>query len=462
MNLAGFRQFHENPALVAFVQTGTGRWAVWVSACALLSWLQVSYLVMAALGLVMVLPQQRRLLLALAAVGVLAERFLEEPGMQWPMLVGGVAAGVIGLFMAYLLVLRFAKWPAVTRQFPVITVHLAIWLGLALSTVPWLGALALLPFLAWRLSYMVKLASQGKAADSRFRDHLFYLLPVWGGTQTPYGKGLDFLSRHEALTTEAFGRAQLAGIKLLVLALLWFFLLDLMEVLVFGGRVDYLSAWPAPWSMSLSHMSEVLRTGHHPAWYQGWATVYLELIRATLALAAVGHVIVGCLRLLGFNVFRNTYKPLLSESILEFWNRYYYYFKELLVDFFFYPTYLGLRSLGPKTRMFAAVFAAAFLGNMYHHVLAKPQTVLHLDPAEFLAAWGPRLVYCALLALGIWISMLRQQKLRLEGKSVTAATRLRRIAGVWTFYGLIHIWNAGPENVRVDDCLAFFLSLFTF
>jgi len=25
-------------------------------------------------------------------------------------------------------------------------------------------------------------------------------------------------------------------------------------------------------------------------------------------------------------MFRNTYKPLLAESIVEFWNRYYYYF----------------------------------------------------------------------------------------------------------------------------------------
>ncbi|MEF8725082.1 hypothetical protein [Candidatus Accumulibacter phosphatis] len=40
-------------------------------------------------------------------------------------------------------------------------------------------------------------------------------------------------------------------------------------------------------------------------------------------------MIIGTLRLFGFNVFRNTYKPLPPESILEFWNRYYYYLKEL-------------------------------------------------------------------------------------------------------------------------------------
>ena len=102
-------------------------------------------------------------------------------------------------------------------------------------------------------------------------------------------------------------------------------------------------------------------------------------------------MIVGCIRLLGFNVFRNTYKPLLAESIVEFWNRYYYYFKELLVEFFFYPTYLRSSWARPGIRMFLAVFAAAFIGNMYYHVLGSPETVLSFDLAGFLEAMGPKL-----------------------------------------------------------------------
>ena len=97
-----------------------------------------------------------------------------------------------------------------------------------------------------------------------------------------------------------------------------------------------------------------------------------------LRLAVKGHLIVGFLRLYGFNVFRNTYKPLLAESIVEFWNRYYYYFKELLVTFFFMPTFTGpakrLRHW-PRLRLLAAVFAAAFVGNVYYHVIKESEAL---------------------------------------------------------------------------------------
>ena len=92
-------------------------------------------------------------------------------------------------------------------------------------------------------------------------------------------------------------------------------------------------------------------------------------ISDVLKLAARGHEIVGVLRLFGFNVFRNTYKPLLAPSLVEFWNRYYYYFKELLVDFFFFPTYVRRFRTSPRLRMLAATLAAAGFGNLYYHLL---------------------------------------------------------------------------------------------
>ena len=111
-------------------------------------------------------------------------------------------------------------------------------------------------------------------------------------------------------------------------------------------------------------------------------------------------------------------------------------------------------------RMLAAVFAAAFLGNMYHHVLARPESVLNLDPTVFWSIWGPRTVYCFLLATGIWVSMLRQQKIRVDGVKSGKFFRFRRIAGVWTFYGIILIWNKSPDGVGIGAGLKFFLSLF--
>ena len=53
------------------------------------------------------------------------------------------------------------------------------------------------PFLVWRCSYVMLAGKRGSAAASRFRDHLFYSLPVWGGT-TPLGKGYGYLQQARA------------------------------------------------------------------------------------------------------------------------------------------------------------------------------------------------------------------------------------------------------------------------
>ena len=81
-----------------------------------------------------------------------------------------------------------------------------------------MGLAIQLPFFLWRVGYLLISGKRGKVAGTRFRDHLMYFWPFYGGANTPYGKGLDYLSRHEAKDEEALARSQLAGIRLLILA----------------------------------------------------------------------------------------------------------------------------------------------------------------------------------------------------------------------------------------------------
>lgn len=458
--IARFSQWHEHEELIGAVQTRRGAIVLWCVAVLLLVWHESGVSMPAALTLVMLYPTSKRLILSLAAVGVLVENSIPSVSttdglidyLPDPLDIAKAVVFVGLLYLAYLAALRFKQWPAIVRRFPLLTLHAGMWLGMALS--PWLGAFGRLHFYVWRVGYMVMLASHGKAEGTRFRDHLFYLVPVWGGTDTPYGKGLDFLSRHEAHDAQAFARSQLAGIKLLLLAILWTYLLDLMDVLIFGQPSQRLPAQLQGWTLDLPRFVELLQSEGSYPWYQGWLVIYLELIHHTTVLAIFGHWIIGSLRLVGFNVFRNTYKPLLSRSVLDFFNRYDFYFKELLLDFFFYPTYLRLRSVSPQLRLFLAIFAAAFLGNMYYHVLAwQPEAVIALDFARLWETWGPRVFYSFLLALGIWISMLRQEKQRRAGYTATLPVRLRQIAGVWTFYAIIRIWSMPPEGASYHELL---------
>jgi hypothetical protein len=157
-------------------------------------------------------------------------------------------------------------------------------------------------------------------------------------------------------------------------------------------------------------------------------------------------------RLFGFDVFRKTYKPLLAESIVEFWNRYYYFFKELMMEFFFMPIYLRYFRDWPMLRIIAAVFAAAFIGNMYYHLLQAKNPIIDGD------------VYCFLLAAGIALSMLRQQRLRGRPVILTEPNERRCLpfaqnCAVWTFFALINFWNV-TSAASIAERGRLFLAIF--
>ena len=81
------------------------------------------------------------------------------------------------------------------------------------------------------------------------------------------------------------------------------------------------------------------------------------------------------------------------ETVVGFWNRYYYYFKEIMVDFFFFPTFVSWFRKRPVLRLFAAVFmavAVAFTCLAIHNyrtvaapsVAAEPSKSAAQPPSE--------------------------------------------------------------------------------
>jgi hypothetical protein len=442
--LQRLRDLHEDPALIA-------------------TWTRVLEPVAAILT-----PQRRRQLLSLAGLFVLYRLVAKPKGWDiapsWRVALAAVLVAIAGA--VFLAARRYDRLPRALRRRPQIALHGAFWAVLVLvwSTAgatpvrerP-LALLAItLPFLLWRLGYLLKSGQRGKAAKTTPSDHFFYLFPVWGGSETPYGKGLDSLTRFEARDATKLARAQLAGVKCLILALIAQAGMYLMAGLVFADAKHPLAALGA----GIPHLEELVRRRGEIALPVAWLAIYCDLVWSVLRIAAKGHVYVGVLRLLGFNVFRNTYKPLLAPSVVEFWNRYYYYFKELLAEFFFYPTYT--RTKGPTWwRTLLAIFAAAFVGNLYYHLLEHDDALLDADLAGLWAAFAPRTIYCFLLAAGIWISMLREQRRR--GVAVAADprwVRVRRIAGVWTFFALIHVWAGATAEPTAGERTRFVLSLF--
>lgn len=418
-------------------------------------------------------PTRRRALLALAALYVVVRRPLREMiTAVAPHNAPLVAAAVITLCLVVVVLLyaaarQFSALPAAVRAHPQITLHGLFWALVALGWVGWLGSgpaglvlaglVLALPFLLWRLGYLLMSGQRGRMGDTRFSDHLLYLYPAYGGTNTPYGKGIDHLSRHEARTDEALARSQLAGLKLLALAWIYERLNVGIARLVHGEPAGSVHA---AYGLGLPRLESLVPTGSEAPWLAAWAALYLGLVTQVLALAVRGHEVVGVLRLFGFNVFRNTYKPLLAPSLVDFWNRYYYYFKELLVDFFFFPIYVRYFRRSPRLRIFVATLAAAGAGNLYYHLLQQDSFLL-TGSWTVLRPWlESRSLYCLALALGIYVSLRREQQRR--GATAAApggwAVQLRRIAGVWTFFALLRVLDV-PGGVPLAQRADFLLGL---
>ena len=448
-------QFHENAAVVAWWRARFGpvlRWQV---------------------------PARRRAILAIgscaAAVVIPVSILTESKALAWRSEAPAVAAVIAMLFaflwLAHQAAARFPQLPSLVRRHPQLALHFVYWAMLvvlwntAAGAGPWravlFGMAVVFPFLLWRCGYLLLAGQHGRVAGTPFREHLIYLWPAYGGNNTPYGKGLDYLSRCEAKTEEDLARSQLAGIRLLLLAALWGATLYVFEGIVYGDGNGFTKLTGGR-TIGIPALGELVKEGGGTPRGAAWASIYCELMKQVLRHAAGSHGIIAVLRLFGFNVFRSTYKPLLAESVVEFWNRFYYYFKELLVTFFFLPTFAGpgrkLRRW-PRLRLFAAVFAAACIGNMYYHLIRLSAPLAQGDALESILSLRSRLFYCVLLAVGIFVSMLREQRRQGQPAAAGGARRLLRIFGVWTFFATIWIWGVrggAPFVARTE----FFLGLF--
>lgn len=451
--LTGLTQFHESPAVIAAWQRALAPVLEWST------------------------PSRRRTVLAIGALLVLVLKPLATLGSLKAQSaeIGGVSRYLVILallaftYACYLAAVNFARLPEAVRRRPQLTLHavywavlIAIWLVAPPDTLVrsvLVGLAFTMPLVIWRCGYMLLSGQRGRAKGTSFADQLMVLFPVWGGSNTPYGKGLDYLSRSEAKTSEELARSHLAGLKLFLLAGLWYLAVELMNGAVYGDPKHQLTIALGGSGLGVPRLAGLTKGASAAPLALAWASLYAELVNQVLRHAAEGHVIIGTLRLFGFNVFRNTYKPLLAESVVAFWNRYYYYFKELMSEFFFLPTFARRLKKWNRLRLFAAVLAAAFVGNVYYHLLLREDLLMAGDAVGLWHVFGARIFYCFLLALGIFVSMVREQT-RAASLSVDGpARRWLRIFGVWTFFAVICIWNVrggGDFSERTH----FFASLF--
>ncbi len=283
-----------------------------------------------------------------------------------------------------------------------------------------------------------------------------YFRPFWGGSGTPFPKGAAYLRRIEAKTPEQLAVCQLKGVKLLY----WALILTLLNKLlwkVFYGK-SYIIGVPISLDIPSLHTVLTQTTGHLYPWYINWMALLANFTTNIIHISIWGHVIIATCRMAGYRALRNTYKPLQSASIADFWNRYYYYFKELLVDNFFYPAFLRYFKKSPRKRLFFATLAAAGFGNVLYHYLRDIEVIMKLGLFQALISFHVYIFYGLVLGSAIGFSQLFENKKRNTGSLIKR--RVLKPMAVIGFYCLLSIFDDPDRSLVITTHFKFFFRLF--
>jgi hypothetical protein len=366
----------------------------------------------------------------------------------WYLRAAALIACVPLAILAIHLARRFRDHPVASR--PILAQHAVYFFLIALATshlvrgvaqvVLW-AVIATFSAYFWYLAYAVSNQRQRQPEPLAF--HLATFAPFYASTVVPVGKGAADWHRVEARSAEELAVTQLKAIKLLA----WALVLKLITVWVFQKGI-YATLGLPPLKLAFEHF---IRDGELSSSLAA-ASVIVNFPERLLVVAVGGHVLVATARLAGFRLLRNTYRPLSSRTIAEFWNRYIYYFKEVLVQFYFYPTYLRWFKRHPRLRLAFATFMAAGVGNFIFHFMEN-YSIVKYGFLEALVRAQTYAFYCVLLSAGIIVSQLR------TSKPDPNAGWLRRqflpSLGVAAFFCFLSVFDGPQRHVTLAQHFAF-------
>jgi len=305
----------------------------------------------------------------------------------------------------------------------------------------------------WFLAYA--LSERGKENHPFSLTDLMQFQPFWGNSNVPFPKSATYMQKIEAKSPLDLATVQIKGLKLMLWASVMLLGLVTFDQIVYGSHgflEPFLKTMPVLPTAEQA-ITKYLMGKPFPRWIC-WLVLVANVIKKVLVISISGSLIIAICRMSGFNALRNTYKPLASRSIAEFYNRLYYYFKELLVEFFFYPTYFRFFKQHPRVRIFFATFAAAGFGNAIFHFLRDIIYIMDLSFWSALVNFQVYFLYCLILGTAIGLSQLRSM-----GRPPPKQGVINSLF-IWCFYCLVMILDEPIPSLSIIDYGSFMLNMF--
>ena len=309
----------------------------------------------------------------------------------------------------------------------------------------WSAVFIFTPYL-WFLPFAI--ADLRSRAPAPLALQMSVLRPFWSPAYLPFGKGAAFLRKHLSAPGRELAITQIKAVKLLIWANLLFALRDAAQR-VFADDAGI----PDP-----HDAIDALLAGHPYPVAMGWAALVLATGVYALQIAAWADLFIGIARLAGYRLPRGSWRPLEARTLMDYFNRFHYYFKELLVDLFFMPTFFRMFKTHPRLRMFFATFMAAGVGNALWHFSRNILEVATAGPVNAFASYTSYVFYALILAAGVAASQVRANRGIRPPSS--PAGRAWSFAFVWSFIICIHVFGDGSRVHTLAQRLKFMVSLF--
>jgi hypothetical protein len=472
--LRTFLAIDERDALIRLAQTATGKLLIFVAAVltatTFLPWWESAWVVSAAMAAAS-LPNLRTPILftatwvaAFLEMGLSQNHILLDIGVvlqqenvtRWSATVLASSSLLIVMFAAWLALCTARRHPqSFLARRPLVTLLLleVVLCGLSASPVThgllramlWALLVVLTPYV-WFLPFAIM--------DQRSREpsppllQMALLRPFWSPAYLPFGKGSALLRKTLSKTPLDLTITQLKAIKLLV----W-------SNVLFGMQTAL--TWVGEQLLSIPSLQEAIDAflnGHAHPIYRSWLALILEVVTYSLNIALWAALFIGIARLAGYRLPRGSWRPLQSRTLMDYFNRFHYYFKELLVDLFFMPTFFTMFKRHPRLRMFFATFMAAGVGNAIWHFFYEIRLVATLGLANALETFSSYAFYCVVLATGIGLSQVRAN--RGIRPSSTPLGRVTSFLFVWSFVVFLHVFGDESRNHTLTERGRFLASLF--
>lgn len=278
----------------------------------------------------------------------------------------------------------------------------------------------------WNIAFALRDASSTQSSPAWFQLATFH--PYFGGSVIPLGLGAAHLRQRQVNDAESLARCQLKGIKLLLACWL---AKGLLEALVALRQGCQLPEFGLVLHQHLEGQAVYPRS-------LCWLSLLEAFPEGMMKGFVLGNLFIGAARIGGFQLLQQVYQPWAARSIADYWNRVSYYYKETVLQLFFYPCYLRYFKGWPRLRQAFAIFMAAGVGNLLFHARLLVPQLLHLGALETLRGMRTYFCYCLILCAGLYLSQTHtaQQRAPLSWKQ-----RIGTLVSLFLFYSLLGVFD---------------------